>query len=97
MQETQDKAQAATERQKIARRRRELEQEQALAAAQLDALQLKTATLEEEINALASDEQARLLAAAHEQAELARARGENGIRDTPKKGSKTHGNKRKNS
>jgi circadian clock protein KaiC len=97
VQEAQDRTQAALEQQKTARRRRELEQEQALATAQLHALQLKTATLAEEIETLAGDEQDRLLAAAHEQAELARARGENGSRDTPKKGSKTHGNRRKHS
>lgn len=96
VQEAQDKVQAAGERQKIARRRRELEQEQALAAAQLNALQFKNAALEEELSTLASDEQAQFMATAHEQAELARARGENGSRDTPKKGSKTHGNRRKN-
>ena len=52
VQEAQDKAQAAAEQQAIARRRRELEQEQALAAAQLEALQLKTATLAEELETL---------------------------------------------
>jgi len=90
LQEAQDKAQAADERQKIARRRRELEQEQTLAQAQLDTLQLKTAALAEEIKTLASDEQARLVAAAHEQTELAHARGADGNKDTPKKGNKTH-------
>lgn len=97
VQETQDRIRAATEQQKIARRRRELEQEQALAAAQLNALQFKTAALEEELSALASNEQTRLTVAAHEQADLARARSENRIKDTPKKGSKTDGNKRKDS
>jgi len=93
LQEAQDNAQAADERQKIARRRRELEQEQALAQAQLDALQLKTAALAEEIKAFASDEQARLAAAAHGQTELARTRGADGNRATPKKGNKAHARK----
>ena len=95
LQEAQDKVQAAAERQKIARRRRELEQEQTLAQAQVKALKLKTAALAEEIGALASDEQARLAAAAHEQAELSRVRGANGNRDTPKKGKQTYANRRK--
>jgi len=95
MQEAQDKVQAAIERQKIVRRRRELEQEQALAKAQLDALQLKTAALAEEIKTLASDEQARLTTAARDQAELARVRGVNSGKDTTKKGSNTHANQSK--
>jgi circadian clock protein KaiC len=94
IQEAQDKAQAALERQKIARRRRELEQEQTLAQAQLDALQLKTAALAEEIKSLASDEQARLVTATHEQAELARVRGADGNKDTPKEGIHAHVDKR---
>jgi hypothetical protein len=92
MQEAQDKVQAAAERQKIARRRRELEQEQVLAKAQLDALQLKTAALAEEIKTLASDEQARLTTATRDQAELARVRGVDSGKDTTKKGSKSHAN-----
>ena len=90
LQEAQDKAQAADKRQKIARRRCELEQEQALAQAQLDTLQLKTAALAEEIKTLASDEQARFVTATHGQRELARARGADGNKDTPKRGNKTH-------
>jgi circadian clock protein KaiC len=95
MQEAQDKVQATIERQKIVRRRRDLEQEQALAKAQLDALQLKTAALAEEIKTLASDEQARLTTAARDQAELARVRGVNSGKDTTKKGSNTHANQSK--
>jgi len=95
MQEAQDKVQAAAERQKIARRRRELEQEQVLAKAQLDALQLKTAALAEEIKTLASDEQARLTTATRDQAELARVRGVDSGKDTTKKGSNTHANQSK--
>ena len=91
LQETQDKVQGAAERQKIARRRRELEQEQTLAQAQLNALQLKTATLAEEIETLGSDEQAGLLAAAHEQAELGRVQGAEAGKEATKKGSKTYG------
>jgi len=75
VQETRDKMQTVAEQQTIARRRRELEQEQALARAQLEAVQLKTAALDEELKTLASDEQARLVVAAREQAELVRARG----------------------
>ena len=95
LQEAQDEVQAAGERQKLARHRRELEQEQTLAQAQLDALRLKTAALAEEIKTLASDEQARLVAAAREQADLARVRGANGTKATLEKGNKTHVNKRK--
>ncbi len=94
LQEAQDKAQAASEQQKIARRRRELEQEQTLAQAQLSALQLKTTALAEELQTLASDEQTRLATAAREQAEVARVRGADGNKNTPKKGSHAHVNKR---
>jgi circadian clock protein KaiC len=93
-QAAQDKAQSAAEQQKIARRRRELEQEQTLAQAQLGALQLKTTALAEELKTLASDEQTRLATAAREQAEVARVRGADGNKDTPKKGSHAHVNKR---
>ncbi len=74
-QEAADKAQTTVDQQMIARRRRELEHEQALARAKLEAMQLKAAALAEELKTLASDEQTRTVAAAHEQTELARARG----------------------
>jgi circadian clock protein KaiC len=74
-QEVRDKAQAAVEEQTIARRRRELEQEQAMARAQLEAMQFKSVALDEELKSLKHEEQARRAAAAREQAELARARG----------------------
>jgi circadian clock protein KaiC len=92
VQEARDRVQSATERQSITRRRRELEQEQALAQAQLEALQLKTAALDEEIHTLQREEESRETTAAREQAELARARGVDVDRekDTMKKGSKSH-------
>jgi circadian clock protein KaiC len=74
IQEAQDKTAADTERQAGVRRRRELQQEQVLAQAQLNALQVKTAALAEEIKMLESGEQARLAAAAHDLAEVARLR-----------------------
>jgi circadian clock protein KaiC len=92
VQEARDRVQSATERQSLTRRRRELEQEQALAQAQLEALQLKTAALDEEIHTLQREEESRETTAAREQAELARARGVDVDRekDTMKKGSKSH-------
>jgi circadian clock protein KaiC len=90
VQEAKDKAQAVSERQSLARRRRDLEQEQALARAQLEALQLKTASLGEEIQTLEREEEIRLTTAAGEQAELARVRGAEAQADTTKKGNKTH-------
>jgi circadian clock protein KaiC len=73
-QEARDKTEAAAEEQATARRRRELEQEQSLARAQLEALQSKTAALDEEMRMLQSSEEARLAAAARDRAELARLR-----------------------
>jgi circadian clock protein KaiC len=90
VQEARDRAQSATERQSITRRRRELEQEHALARAQFEALQLKTASLDEELHTLQREEESRETTAAREQAELARARGVETGKDTAKKGSKTH-------
>ncbi len=87
VQEAKDRAQAATERQSLTRRRRELEQEQGLAQAQLEALQLKTTTLVEEIRALEHEEQARAEAATREQTELARVRGVEAEKDSRKTGS----------
>ena len=76
VQEARDRAQATSEQQAAARRRRELEQEQAVARAQLEAMQLKAAALEEELKTLGSEAQARVAAAARDQAELASIRGE---------------------
>ncbi len=90
VQEAKDKAQAVSERQSLARRRRELEQEQTLAQAQLDALQLKTASLGEEIQNLQKEEEGRETTATQEQAELARARGVSTVEDTAKKGSRSY-------
>jgi hypothetical protein len=92
VQEARDKAQTVSERQSLARRRRDLEQEQALARAQLEALQLKTASLDEEIRTLRREEESRETTAAREQAELARARGVDVEieKDTRKKGSRSH-------
>ncbi len=73
-QEARDKARAVEENEAAARRRRELEQEQSLAKAQLEALQIKTAALDEELKALRSDEEARAAAAARDRAEMARMR-----------------------
>jgi len=75
VQEARDRAQTAADQQTISRRRRELEQEQALARAQMEATQLKSAALDEEMKAIASEGQARLVEATREQAELVRARG----------------------
>ncbi len=75
VQEVRDKAQADAEQQTMARRRRELEQEQAVARAQVEAMQLKAAALEEDMKTLENEEQARRAAAARDQAELARIRG----------------------
>ena len=95
VQEAKDKAQAVSERQALARRRRELEQEQALARAQLEALQLKTASLDEEIHTLRRQEESRETTTVREQAELARARGVDVSieKDATKKGSKSHARK----
>ncbi len=92
VQEAKDKMQAVSERQLLARRRRELEQEQALARAQLEALQLKTVSMDEEIHTLQREEESRETTAAQEQAELARARGVDIEKDTTKKGSRRHAN-----
>jgi circadian clock protein KaiC len=91
VQEAQDRVQAVSERRSLARRRRELEQEQTLARAQLEALQLKTASLSEEMQMLEREEEIRLETATREQAELARVRGAESDMDTKKKGNRTHG------
>lgn len=80
-QEARDQAEAAVAGQAAARRRRELEQERTLAKAQLDALQFKTVSMEEELDALASSEQARLTAAARGREEIARLRRAEGEPD----------------
>jgi len=92
VQEAKDRAQAVSERQSITRRRRELQQEQALARAQLEALQLKTTALDEEIHTLQREEEGRVTTAAREQTELARVRGVESEKDTTKKGSESHAN-----
>jgi circadian clock protein KaiC len=95
-QEARDKAQMIAEQQATARRRRELEQEQTLAQAQIDALRLKNAALAEEIKALESAEEARMTVSARERAELARIRGvEEAKYATKKKRSKTYASQRK--
>ncbi len=93
VQEAKDKAQAVAERQSLSRRRRELEQEQALARAQLEALQLKTASLGEEMHTLQNEQESRLRTAAGEQAELARMRGADGDGNRNQKGAKGHANR----
>lgn len=75
VQEARGRARIAAEQQTIARRRRELEQEQAIARAQLEAMQLKSTALDEELKSLASEERTRLTEVTREQAELVRARG----------------------
>jgi circadian clock protein KaiC len=90
VQEAKDRAQSATERESITRRRRELEQEHALAQAQLQALQLKTAALGEELQTLEREQETRSTATTREQTELARARGVETGEDLAKKGSKAH-------
>jgi circadian clock protein KaiC len=95
VQEARDRAQAEIERRSMSRRRRELEQEQAHTRAQLEALQLKTSVLGEELQTLAREEEARAPAAAREQAELGRARGVEIPMDTAKKGSNTHARQNK--
>ncbi|MBN1362631.1 MAG: circadian clock protein KaiC [Sedimentisphaerales bacterium] len=74
-QEARDRSQVNGERQSAARRRRELEQEQALVTAQLEALRVKTASLTEELQALGSSEEARLDTAARQREEMTRLRG----------------------
>ncbi len=93
VQEAKDKDQAVSEQQSLARRRRELEQERALARAQLEALQVKTAALDEELHTLQQEQESRRTAAAREQVELARARGVDTDGNTPEKGSRRHGAK----
>jgi circadian clock protein KaiC len=73
-QETRDKASTAAEEQTGVRRRRELEQEHALAQAQLEAMRLRAATLGDELKTLKSSEEARVASAARDRAELARMR-----------------------
>ncbi|MCL5279837.1 MAG: circadian clock protein KaiC [Planctomycetes bacterium] len=88
VQEARDKAQAVSERESMARRRRELQQEQALTRAQFEALHLKTAALDEELHTLEAEDQTRRVTAAGEQAELARAQGADGNGGLSKKGAK---------
>jgi len=73
-QEARDKAQMADDDQATVRRRRELEQEQSLAKAQLEALRIKTEALDEDLRTLRSSEEARAAVAARVLAEMARLR-----------------------
>jgi circadian clock protein KaiC len=73
-QEARDNAEATAAQQATARRRRELEQEQALAKAQWEALRIKTATLEEDLRTLERNEQNRVAATARDREEMARLR-----------------------
>jgi circadian clock protein KaiC len=73
-QEARDEAQTVAENEAAVRRRRELEQERLLVKAQLEALQIKTAALDDELKASRSDEEARAATAARDRAEMARMR-----------------------
>lgn len=90
VQEAKDKAQVVSEQQSLARRRRDLEQEQALARAQLEALQLKTAALDADLHTLQSEEESRLCTVAGDQAQLARVRGAGDGGNASKKGSRAY-------
>jgi circadian clock protein KaiC len=94
-QEAKDRAQRMTEEQKITRRRRELEQEQAVVKAQAQATQLKTAALEEELKSLSNEEQTRLAAAVRDQEELSRIRGGDGSEEKKVKGRTSNAHARK--
>ncbi len=94
-QEARDRAQTTVEQQTTARRRRELEQEQAVARAQLEAAQLKSTALEEELKTLGSEEEARRTATARDQEELARVRGGKPNGETTGQGRKRNASERK--
>ncbi|MEN6336267.1 MAG: circadian clock protein KaiC [Phycisphaerales bacterium] len=85
-QEARDRAQAVSDRQSAARRRRDLEQEETTAAAQLDGLRLRSLALQEELRMLASDEESRLAIAADDRMEMAHARSADGNGRLKKKG-----------
>jgi circadian clock protein KaiC len=85
-QEARDRAQAVSDRQSAARRRRDLEQEETTAAAQLDSLRLRSLALQEELRMLASDEESRLAAVTDDRMEMARARSADGNGRLKKKG-----------
>ncbi|MCE5326437.1 MAG: hypothetical protein LLG01_08480, partial [Planctomycetaceae bacterium] len=87
-QEARDRAQAVSNRQSAARRRRDLEQEETTAAAQLDSLRLRSLALQEELRMLASDEESRLAAVADDRVEMAHARGADGNGHVRRKGVK---------
>jgi len=72
--EAEDKARAKVQHQEAARRRCELEQEQAQVKAQIEALQYKAAALAENIKIISSIDKASLETAVHDRAELAGAR-----------------------
>lgn len=75
VQEARDRAEDAVHQQTVARRRREIEQEQASVRAQLETLQLRTAALADELDALVTEEASRQIADQQNQKELGRARG----------------------
>jgi len=89
-QEARDRAQAISDRQAVARRRRDLEQEEATVAGQLDSLRLRSLALQEELRMLTRDEENRLAAVAHDRMEMARERSADGNGHVRKKGAK-HG------
>jgi len=74
IQEAQDKAMAEAQRQEVARRRRELQQEQAQVTAQLEVLHHQAAVLAEDLDSLARYEESRQEAATRDRADLASAR-----------------------
>jgi circadian clock protein KaiC len=90
VQEAKDKAQVVSERQSIARRRRELEQEQALATAQLDALRLRSTALAEDLRTLAREDETRLATVARDQADMAHLRAADGNGNQNKKGARRY-------
>ena len=74
IQEAEDEARAQAQHQESARRQLELENEQALVQAQIEALRHKNAVLAENIKIISSEEKARQEKAAHDRAVLASAR-----------------------
>ena len=74
VQETKDMAQKVTEQQSIERRKRELQEEQLKVNGQLEALQLRIASLKEDMKALTEEDDARRKLAAEEQLNLSHAR-----------------------
>ncbi|MGE5295609.1 MAG: circadian clock protein KaiC, partial [Solirubrobacterales bacterium] len=73
-QEAKDKALSLAEDRATARRRRELEQQQSLAQAEMEVLQIKADSLKDELKALENGEQTLVAAAVRDRAEMARLR-----------------------